>query len=319
MTRAAGNSIEPYDTGKERGETMRRHLWILCLVASVCAGGRAVAGTPVDQTRSAPAHGVVSIKNITGSIHVTGWSQNQVKVTGTLGEDVEKLAFDSEGDHTRIEVVVPDHMSWQGKKKIDSDLEVSVPQGSDVRVDGVNLEVQVAAVNGELELQSVNGSLVVKGQPSEIKATTVNGTITLQAGARKTHLEAVNGGIEVTGGSGELEASCVNGHIEVREGTFDEAKCSTVSGDLTWSASLGKRASLGLETHSGSILLELPRSTDAEFQVSTFSGKIVNDLGPEAKRSDPYAPGYELQFDLGSASSKIEVSSFSGGVTIRAK
>jgi len=295
---------------------MRRVLYAACILALVGAG-QAWADTQVNETKSAPEHGVVSIRNVNGSIHVTGWSRKEVHVEGSLGPAVEKLIFENEGDRTRIEVKVPDHVKH--RKTIESRLEVSVPSGSDVRVDGVNIEIAVGGVDGELELQSVNGSVTANGQPDEVHVSTVNGSIILNTGARKTRLEAVNGTIEVTGGKGELEASCVNGHITVREGTFDEASCSSVSGDIEWSAGLAPRGSLGLESHSGSITLELPRSTSAEFEVSTFSGKIVNDLGPAAKKSSEYGPGYELQFDLGSGSSKIDISSFSGGVTIRSK
>jgi DUF4097 and DUF4098 domain-containing protein YvlB len=169
-----------------------------------------------------------------------------------------------------------------------------------------------------VELESVNGDITVGGSPREIQASAVNGTISLDAEAARLHAEAVNGAIKVTGGSGELEASCVNGTIDVTGGTFDEASCSTVSGDITWSAVLAKRGSLSLDSHSGSVELSLPKSIDAEFDISTFSGKIVNELGPPAERTDEYAPGYELNFTLGEGSCQIDISSFSGKVEIRA-
>ena len=299
---------------------MKRMLWTATILTALVAA-RAGAQTTVDDTHSAAAHGIVSIRNMSGSVHVTGWSQKEVRVKGTLGPRVEKLTFEREEDRTRIEVDVPNH-AMNGKthgKNIEAQLEISVPEGSTVRVDGVNIEIAVEGVNGELELQSVNGGITVSGQPDEVEASTVNGSITMNTGSRKTRLEAVNGTIEVTGGKGELEAACVNGHIEVREGAFDEAKCSTVSGETIWKAELASRGSLTLETHSGSITLELPRSTSAEFDVSTFSGKINNGLGPEARRSSEYGPGYELHFELGSGASKIDIASFSGDINIRAK
>ena len=296
---------------------MTRTIWMACILGWLAAGN--AAAETVDQTRPAAAKGVVSIDNLSGSVHVTGWSRKEVQVKGTLGEEVEKLIFEGEGERTRIEVDIPEHVNHRNSKSIESHLEVSVPAGSDVRIEGVNLEIAIAGVAGELDLQSVNGSVVANGKPEEIEISTVNGTITLNAAAGKTHLDAVNGAIEVTGGSGELQASCVNGRIEIREGNFDEVTCSTVSGDVVWSASLNDRGSLGLETHSGSVLVELPRGIDADFDVSTFSGHIVNELGPEAKRTSEYAPGYELHFTLGSGSAEIDISSFSGDITVRKK
>ncbi|HET9232742.1 MAG TPA: DUF4097 family beta strand repeat-containing protein [Candidatus Eisenbacteria bacterium] len=297
---------------------MTRTIWLACILGWMAAQN-AAADESVDETRPATTQGVVSIDNLSGSVHVTGWSRKEVHVKGTLGEEVEKLIFDSEGERTRIVVDIPEHLHNKSMKSIESHLEVSVPAGSDVRVEGVNLEIAVGGVTGELDLQSVNGDVIANGKPEEMEISTVNGTITLNAAAGKTHLDAVNGAIQITGGSGELEASCVNGRIEVREGNFEDVTCSTVSGDLVWSAGLNDRGSLGLESHSGDILVEISGSLDADFDVSTFSGRIVNELGPEAKRTSEYAPGHELHFTSGSGSAEIDLSSFSGDITIRKK
>jgi DUF4097 and DUF4098 domain-containing protein YvlB len=283
---------------------------------------RAGAQRTIDDTHEAAQHGIVSIRNVSGSVHVIGWTRKEVHVKGTLGPGVERLEFEREADRTRIEVVIPDHIHNDKNddgKSIEAKLEIQVPEGSQVRVEGVNMEIAVDGVAGELELKSVNGGVTVNGQPDEVDVTTVNGSIILNTGARKTHLEAVNGTIQVTGGKGELEASCVNGHIEVRDGTFDEASCSTVSGDTIWRAGLAARGSLSLETHSGSVTLEIPKTSSVEVNVTTFSGKIENELGAAAKRTSEYGPGYELHFEMGSGSSQIDVNSFSGDVNIKAK
>jgi DUF4097 and DUF4098 domain-containing protein YvlB len=301
---------------------MRRSLTSFFFLAMFAVPSAAIgAGTPVDESRPAAADGVVSIENMMGSIRVIGWAEKQVKVTGTLGEGVEGLEVDTTGDRTRIEVKYPHHSGrteWNHRDQ-ETNLEIKVPAGSDVRVEGVNLGVDVAGVTGELDLQSVNGNLAVRGEPKEVKTSTVNGTVTLHAAAHRISAETVNGALEITGGSGEMEASCVNGNIRVTGGSFQEANCSTVSGDIEWSAGMEKRGSLSLESHSGSVVLTLPRDIDAEFDVSTFSGKIVNELGPPAERTNEYAPGYELHFSLGSGESRVELSSFSGGVEIKAR
>jgi len=303
---------------------MKRMLWMTTLLVTLVAA-RAGAQTTVNETRPAPLHGIVSIRNVSGFVHVTGWTRKEVQVKGTLGPKVERLEFDQDGDRTRIEVEIPDHDDDHGwnhdlkGKDIEANLEISVPQGSAIRVDGVNVEVRVANVDGDLELATVNGGVNVSGQPEEVRVTTVNGAIALNTGSKSTRLEAVNGSIEVNGGKGELEASCVNGRIEVLDGNFDEATCSTVSGDTFWRAGLDSRGSLNLETHSGTITLELPRSTSAEFNVTTFSGNITNALGPAARRTGEYGPGYQLNFELGSGSASIDISSFSGDVNIKSK
>ena len=61
----------------------------------------------------------------------------------------------------------------------------------------------------------------------------------------------------------------------------------------------------------------MPSGTSADFNVETFSGKIVNDFGHTPRRESEYAPGQELQFTLGSGSATVDVESFSGRVELR--
>jgi DUF4097 and DUF4098 domain-containing protein YvlB len=109
----------------------------------------------------------------------------------------------------------------------------------------------------------------------------------------------------------------VNGDITVSGGELESGDFSTVSGSIEYTGSLAKRGSFDFETHSGSVILNVPKDISAEFEVETFSGKIVNDFGKEAERTSKYAPGYELSFTVGSGSSRVSVSSFSGRVEIR--
>jgi hypothetical protein len=72
-----------------------------------------------------------------------------------------------------------------------------------------------------------------------------------------------------------------------------------------------------VESHSGTVTLELPADTSAEFEIETFSGQIHNDFGPKARRTSEYGPGYELSFSTGSGEAEVSVESFSGGVYLK--
>ena len=63
----------------------------------------------------------------------------------------------------------------------------------------------------------------------------------------------------------------------------------------------------------------LPEDVSAEFDVETFSGDIVNDFGPKARRTSEYAPGKELSFSTRSGDARISVSSFSGTIRLKMK
>jgi hypothetical protein len=53
--------------------------------------------------------------------------------------------------------------------------------------------------------------------------------------------------------------------------------------------------------------------------VSTFSGDIVNELGPAAEKPNKWAPGKELSFTSGSGGARVTVETLSGTVNIKKK
>ena len=74
----------------------------------------------IDSRLDADADGQVYVYNLSGSVEVIGWSDNEVYVSGELGDDVEEFYFERDGDTIKIKVKVPDR-SW-GRKDVSSDL-----------------------------------------------------------------------------------------------------------------------------------------------------------------------------------------------------
>src|SRR3546814_11546890 len=61
------------------------------LSACVASPGWAGEQTGINETRPLAATGKLVVNNMAGTITVRGWDRNEVAITGTLGEDVEKL------------------------------------------------------------------------------------------------------------------------------------------------------------------------------------------------------------------------------------
>ena len=58
----------------------------------------------ISQTLDADDDGDVLIFNTAGSVEVSGWSQDSVEITGNLGDDVEELIFERDGN----EIIIKD-------------------------------------------------------------------------------------------------------------------------------------------------------------------------------------------------------------------
>lgn len=289
---------------------------LLLLMAIALATSAAWAGESVDVTKSASATPTVEIENLAGSVKINGWDRDEIKVTGVLGDDTDGLDFSGSNDSFQIEVEIPDSYGRR-HRDLDSDLEIWLPAGSSLDVETVSASIRVSGSNGRLELESVSGEVTVEGAPTSADVETVSGRIELAGSETLAIAESVSGRIDLSGVAGRVEAATVSGSIRVEASDIEQGEFEAVSGSVRFTGALSPGARLSAESHSGSVVLNLPADTSARFQVETFSGSINNGFGGgEAERTSRYAPGKRLDFSIGSGDAQVRVESFSGSVTL---
>jgi DUF4097 and DUF4098 domain-containing protein YvlB len=269
------------------------------------------AQSTVDQKRPAAPDGIVSIENMAGSVKVVGWDKSEVQVRGSIGDGGE-LSFTGGGKRTHVEIE-----SDRNPMGVKSDLEVFVPAGSSVEVEGFQASISVAGVVGAVTAETVNGSISHSGAARQVELQSVNGSIDVAKASGRVQAEAVNGSVVLKDVSGDLEASTVNGKLHVIGGAYDRVQIESVAGNVRFDAGLSSRATLSIETVSGPVELLLPGNVSAEFQVSSFSGAIANELGPAAEKRHKWTPQTEISFSTGSAGARITIETLSGAIQIR--
>jgi DUF4097 and DUF4098 domain-containing protein YvlB len=282
----------------------------LTLVAALAAPAWLAAQTTVDQKRPAAPDAAVHIENMAGSIKVTGWEKAEVQVRGTLADEAE---VEITGTDRKLHVEVEPHMNPMAK----SDIEVMVPAGASVTVEGFQATITVGGVSGSVKAETVNGTITHAGPSKEVSLQSVNGAVETSKASGRVNVEAVNGTITVRDSSGELEASTVNGKLTVTGGSYTRAQIETVAGSTRFDAGLGPKASLSVESVSGPVDLVFPAAFGGDFTVTTFSGAITNELGPAAEKTSDYTPQKELSFTSGAGGVRVSVETLSGAVHIR--
>jgi len=240
------------------------------------AGGVVWSQQTVNQRRAASRDGIVEIENIAGSVVVIGWDRAEVEVTGTISRRNSRLDFDSVENRTKIEVDVDDDEDVG-----ESHLEIRVPRDSRLDIETVSASVEVRDVRGDMEIQTVAGPVEVRGAPRELEIGTISSRIDFV-------------------GDGEL-----------RRGDFQ-----SVSGRIEVDADLSPSGRFEFETVSGAVTLRVPRSIGADFDVSSFSGDIMNDFGGVARKSSPYIPAKELRMSVGGGGARVEIETLSGVIKI---
>ncbi|MGI9220225.1 MAG: hypothetical protein ACR2QS_04215, partial [Woeseiaceae bacterium] len=97
----------------------------LIVLATGLLSVAAIADEQVNQSMDVSDDVHIEIYNTAGSIDVSGWSRESIEITGNLGDSVEELIFEKDGDDVLIRVEVPNR-HWGD---IDADLEIRVPIG----------------------------------------------------------------------------------------------------------------------------------------------------------------------------------------------
>ena len=236
-----------------------------------------MADRPVDETRSASSDGTVTIELIAGTVEFVGWNRAEVHITGTVGDDVEELEIDSDGNSVEIEVRLRDGRRLDD---VEADLEIHVPVGMEIEVETVSAETTVTDVDGPLDVESVSGDITVTGKVEEIS------------------IESISATTEVTS------------DVPLRKGSIQ-----TVSGEARLTVELASGARLTMETVSGSLELRLPSNTSARFDLSSFSGDIESEFGGEIQESE-LLPSKSAEFSIGGGDARVTLSAFSGSIEL---
>ena len=270
----------------------------------------------VDRTVDASPDGHVDVSNISGSVKVTGWTRNTVRVTGTLGRNVEELILERDGDKVIIKVKVP---KKSGRAiGIDSDLSINVPQNSSIDVGTVSADIDVIDVTGDQGLHTVSGDVNTEHTGADIRAESVSGDVEVTGDHADGDVSAssVSGDVSLFRLAGNVEVESVSGDVAVEGGSFKRASLETVTGDLDFNGELREGGKLTVDSVNGDVDVEFSGNLSARIEIDTFNGNIRNCFGPKAEKSNKYGPGLELEFTEGSGDGRVIISTLNGDVTI---
>jgi len=188
---------------------------------------------------SAAAPLVVIVKNVMGSVRVTGHDRDSVElhatetVRGDLRADIDRaraaIELATEQEPGRVAFRVRRRgaegdcdcrwQQWDGYR-VEYDIEVRVPRAAAIDIATVNDgEVTAEGVHGDFTLANVNGAVRLTGARSGGSVNTVNGDVTVtfeRVPADATQFKTVNGSLDVTYPptlAGNLEFKTMNGDV----------------------------------------------------------------------------------------------------------
>lgn len=308
--------------------------------AALLLAAPAHAQRQVNERHAASATGTVEVQMNSGSVRVTGWSRNEVQVTGSVSRSGDQVVMDGGGRTLEVRVA-----SRNGGRGGAASLEIRVPAGSTLEVTAGSGSITVGGVTGSVEAVSASGPITihassrhveavaqsgpvtVEGQTETLDVTAMSGPVRVTANVRQratiealsgpvellgtvgeAHVNAMSGPVRVANSTGRVEIEAVSGNVTVN-GTGLRGNVQSVSGNLVVNGSVG--GTLALESHGGNVELRVPAGTNAEVEVETFSGSLRSDFG-----NGNGSRGRERHVTIGRGGPTVSISTFSGDVKL---
>ena len=296
---------------------MNARLTLAILAAAVALP--AAADTALDERKPARADGVVDISNVAGTVEIIGWDHNEVHLSGSYEDGVERVEFEVRGDRTVIRVHLPRDV--RHNREGGADLVVRVPRGSRVVASTVSASLAATELAGAPELRSVSGDVTVAGAFKSAELQSVSGTGVVGGTGQGARIDAsvVSGDVRVERMHGEISAASVSGAVTVTSAGINRAQLSSVSGEVEYSGALAETGVYELSTVSGSARLIVHGAAKATYDLETTAGgDIDNSFGPEPRRKSEYGPGMTLRFNEGEGA-EVRMDTVSGELVLDRK
>ncbi len=232
----------------------------------------------VDQTMQLSAEGLVTLKNINGTITIHSWQKDEVRVLaekrakpkwGMSAEDLLqawKVEIGASRDRIDIETIRPEKRDKKWRQGITVTYELWVPESASLELRNTNGKIDVERLNGQIQARTTNGNVHLEGVGGTAECATTNGNITIEE-AR-----------------GWVDAQTTNGSIRATLLEFDgrDMDLHTTNGGITLSLPGNVGVNLDASTTNGSVRSDLPITVSGKISKRRVSGE-VNGGGPRIK------------------------------------
>lgn len=269
-----------------------------------------------------------------GEVTIRTHDTSEIVIEGTLDERATGHELTQRRGVTRFKVEMPRRFN-SGRNEQGSDLTILVPQGVELELKGVNLQVKVEDVRGgttvetvnghieatnlggRVELETVNGNITSSDNGANLSLKTVNGTLRDEGATGRVRYASVNGSIRSSGDVTDVEVQTVNGSVDLNTPNAESISINAVNGSLKL-ITLVESPRIQVRTVGGSVQVTLNSDVDARVTAkSTTSGSLTDRLAGNQVERPRFGPGGTLEFTHGNGSGQVTVNTVSGSVTIK--
>lgn len=290
---------------------VRLTLLAAALIAPSSARGQTGAySQKVDTSVALERGGTLSVSLHAGSVNVVGTTGSTVRIRGTI----ERGDMDLRARSTSVAISIEQDGSRGGR----ADLQIAVPTGTRVVMEGFSTPFSVIGVRGEAKIESLSGSVHVSDAVGKVNVASVSGNIDVKRVKGDLRAEAVSGRVDLTDIEGDIESESVSGRVTISGAVSRLVRAETVSGAVGYSGTFDPGGNYVFRSHSGSLTLGLAADAGATVSLETFSGNVDSEF-PVTLETGSSRSGHESKFEfrIGNGRSRIVAETFSGDIRIQ--
>ncbi|OGU56405.1 MAG: hypothetical protein A2V66_06190 [Ignavibacteria bacterium RBG_13_36_8] len=174
-----------------------------------------------------------------GEIRIESWEKEMVKVTAIFGgRDAEDI--DLEFDESPLGILITtDYYGRNNNRSSNIRFEIMVPKKFDVDFETMGGDIRINGVEGELEGTTMGGELELNNLKGYVSMTTMGGAITLSDSEVEGKVKTMGGSVTLENIVGDVDASSMGGkvtqkNVKGKKGTIGkELHMSTMGGAIT--------------------------------------------------------------------------------------
>jgi DUF4097 and DUF4098 domain-containing protein YvlB len=267
--------------------------------------------------------GPPGVVRVHAEFRVSAWSWDQAQ--SRLRELQNDPPISDDGNVVRLSAA---HWGWAWPNA-SVDYDVTVPPRTELQSSSASGNVNALGISGPMDITVVSGDVSAQGIAGDTRAHAVSGNIRLFDVRGSADVSTVSGSVDVdkvqgylrahnTSGpiwierpAGDVEAEAVSGGINITDATGD-LRAKTISGGITVEGSPGPGHFWDIDATSGSIVLRVPPTASIRLHAHSASGHIDVDLPGLTWEGDRHS----LQARIGDGAARVEIGTFSGGISI---
>lgn len=261
----------------------------------------------IDTTMAVRANARLSLTNQQGTVIVRSWNRSQIRVVA----ESERARVDINETGSGVTV----RTSNRGGHG-DVDFTVTVPKGTAIELHGMSLDIEVNDVCGQLDVNTLSGDVTVDCVEGSAQIQTISGDIAVANVRGTVDINSTSGDVELHAVRGAVSVQSVSGDITLDGIESNDITAEVVSGDVEYSGRLVDSGRYKFAAHSGDVTIHVPGAPNATFGIETFSGEFESDFQIQLQGGSRIN-GKNWEFRLGTGSARVQLSSFSGTISLR--